>query len=66
MMLEYMGWLEAAELIKEGLQKAIMNKTVTYDFARAMPDAKEVKCSGFADEIIKQMNLPNAGTHKKR
>jgi isocitrate dehydrogenase len=55
MMLEYMGWLEAAELIKEGLQKAIMNKTVTYDFARAMPDAKEVKCSGFANEIIKHM-----------
>jgi isocitrate dehydrogenase len=55
MMLEYIGWFEAAEMIREGLQQAIVNKTVTYDFARAMPDAKEVKCSVFADEIIAQM-----------
>lgn len=55
MMLEYMDWKEAAELIREGLQKAILNKTVTYDFARLMPDAREVKCSGFADEIISHL-----------
>jgi isocitrate dehydrogenase len=56
MMLEYMGWTEAARLIVDGLQKAILNKTVTYDFARLMPDATEVKCSGFADEIISHIN----------
>ena len=50
-----MGWNEAAELVREGLQKAILNKTVTYDFARLMPDAREVKCSGFADEIISHL-----------
>ncbi len=56
MMLEYMGWNEAAEMIRDGLQKAILNKTVTYDFARLMPDAKEVSCSGFGLEIINQMD----------
>ena len=55
MMLGYIGWHEAALLITGGLQKTIMNKTVTYDFARLMPDAREVKCSGFADEIIRHM-----------
>ncbi len=53
MMLEYMGWKEAAAKIIEGLQGAILNKTVTYDFARLMNDAREVSCSGFADEIIR-------------
>jgi len=56
MMLEYMGWDEAAGKIRDGLQKAILNKTVTYDFARQMPDAKEVSCSGFGKEIIKHMD----------
>jgi isocitrate dehydrogenase len=56
MMLEYMGWNEAAGNIRDGLQKAILNKTVTYDFARLMPDAKEVSCSGFGLEIIRQMD----------
>ncbi len=56
MMLEYMGWNEAAGKIRDGLQKAILNKTVTYDFARLMPDAKEVSCSGFGLEIIRQMD----------
>ncbi len=55
MMLEYLGWDEAAGKIRDGLQKAILNKTVTYDFARQMPDAKEVSCSGFGKEIIKHM-----------
>ena len=56
MMLEYIGWHEAARKIRDGLQKAILNKTVTYDFARLMPDAKEVSCSGFGLEIIRQMD----------
>ncbi|MBP1154610.1 MULTISPECIES: NADP-dependent isocitrate dehydrogenase [unclassified Paenibacillus] len=53
MMLEHLGWLEAAELIYKGMETAINNKTVTYDFARLMEGATEVKCSAFADEIIK-------------
>ncbi len=55
MMFEYMGWNEAAEKIVNGLQAAIKSKSVTYDFARLMPDAKIVKCSEFGDEIIKKM-----------
>jgi isocitrate dehydrogenase len=55
MMLEYLGWQEAADAIIKGLEKAIGNKTVTYDFARLMEGAKEIKCSQFADEIIKNL-----------
>ena len=55
MMLRYMGWSEAADLIIAGLEKAIANKTVTYDFARLMTGASEVSCSGFADAIIANM-----------
>jgi isocitrate dehydrogenase len=55
MMLEYIGWNEAATRIIEGLQKAVLNKTVTYDFARLMEGATEVSCSGFGTEIIKNM-----------
>jgi isocitrate dehydrogenase len=55
MMLEHMGWQEAADLIVKGLESAINAKTVTYDFARLMEGAKKVKCSEFADEMIKQM-----------
>ena len=51
----YMGWKEAAELILNGLDKAIGAKTVTYDFARLMEGAKEVKCSEFADAVIAKM-----------
>ncbi|MHA1410078.1 MAG: isocitrate/isopropylmalate family dehydrogenase, partial [Candidatus Odinarchaeia archaeon] len=51
--LNYLGWYEAAELIEKGLQKAIANKTVTYDLARQMPGAKTVKTSEFGDAIIK-------------
>lgn len=57
MMLEYMGWQEAADLIVKGLQGAIKSKRVTYDFARLMDDAIQLKCSEFGDEIIKQMSL---------
>ncbi len=52
MMFEYLGWDKAAKLIHSGLEKAIAGKRVTYDFARLMEGATEVKCSEFADEII--------------
>jgi isocitrate dehydrogenase len=55
MMFEFLGWQEAADLILKGLDKAIAAKTVTYDFARLMEGAKEVKCSEFGDEMIKHM-----------
>ena len=55
MMLRYIGWNEAADLIINGLNKSIQAKTVTYDFARLMDGAKEVKCSEFGNEIIKNM-----------
>src|SRR5258706_11471275 len=53
MMLRYLGWTEAADAIIAAMDKAIGNKTVTYDFARLMPGATEIKCSQFADEMIK-------------
>ncbi len=55
MMLRYLGWNEAADLIITGIERAITAKTVTYDFARMMEGAREVKCSEFGDEIIKHM-----------
>src|SRR5262249_35071303 len=55
MMFEYLGWQEAANLITSGLEKAIAARTVTYDFARLMQGAKEVRCSEFAAEMIKHM-----------
>lgn len=55
MMLRHMGWNEAADLVVQGMEGAISAKTVTYDFARLMPDAKEVSCSGFGDEMIRHM-----------
>ena len=55
MMLRHLGWDEAAELIVKGLDKAIANKVVTYDFARLMEGAKEVKCSEFGTAIIQNM-----------
>lgn len=55
LMLEHMGWQEAANLIYKGMEAAIANKTVTYDFARLMDGAKEVKCSEFGSLIIEQM-----------
>ena len=55
MMLRYMGWTEAADLILKGMDGAINAKTVTYDFARQMEGAKEVKCSQFADAVIAKM-----------
>jgi isocitrate dehydrogenase len=55
MMFEYLGWQPVADLIVTGLKKAIAAKTVTYDFARQMDGATKVKCSEFADEMIKHM-----------
>ncbi len=55
MMLEYMKWNEAANLIVNALGKVIVSKVVTYDLARQMTGAKEVKCSEFANEIIKNL-----------
>lgn len=55
MMLEYLGWNEANELILKGMEQAIANKRVTYDFHRLMEGATLLKCSEFGDEIIKNM-----------
>ena len=55
MMFRYIGWTEAANLILKGLNGAIGRKTVTYDFARQMEGAKEVKCSEFGDALIANM-----------
>ena len=55
MMFEYMGWTKAAKLIVKGLERAIRNKRVTYDFERLMKGATKLKCSEFGDEIIKNM-----------
>jgi isocitrate dehydrogenase len=55
MMLRYIGWTEAADLILRGMDGAIAAKTVTYDFARLMEGATEVKCSQFGDAVIAHM-----------
>jgi len=55
MMFEYLGWQNVADLIVKSLEKAIAAKTVTYDFARQMDGATKIKCSEFANEMIKQM-----------
>jgi len=55
MMLEYMGWQEAAALIEKGIEGAIAQKRVTYDFHRLMDGATKLKCSDFGDEIIANM-----------
>jgi isocitrate dehydrogenase len=52
MMLNYLGWTEAADLIESGIEKAIFNKKVTYDFHRLMENATLLKCSEFGDKII--------------
>ena len=56
MMLRYMGWTEAADLIIEGLAKTISQKTVTYDFERLMTGASLLKCSEFGEAIIQNMD----------
>ena len=55
MMLRHMGWTEAADLIISSMKKAIASKKVTYDFARLLPDAEQVSCSGFGQVMIDNM-----------
>jgi isocitrate dehydrogenase len=55
MMFRYMGWDEAADLIVSSLDKTIRSRTVTYDFARLMEGAKEVKCSEFGQALVRNM-----------
>ncbi|MDR7073759.1 NADP-dependent isocitrate dehydrogenase [Fictibacillus barbaricus] len=55
LMLEHLGWGEAAKLVLTSMENTIASKVVTYDFARLMDGATEVKCSEFADELIKNM-----------
>lgn len=55
LLLEHLGWVEAAASITASVEKTIASKVVTYDFARLMDGAKEVKCSEFADELIKNL-----------
>ena len=55
MMLRYLGWNEAADLIEKGLEKSIEQKTVTYDFERQMEGATLLKCSEFGDKIVENM-----------
>ena len=52
MMLRYMRWTEAADLIIKGLDGAIGSRSVTYDFQRMMPDSKLLKCSEFGNAIV--------------
>ncbi|WP_043965451.1 NADP-dependent isocitrate dehydrogenase [Anoxybacillus thermarum] len=56
MMFEHLGWNEAAKLIIDSMEKTIASKVVTYDFARLMEGATEVKCSEFADALIRNMS----------
>lgn len=55
LMLEHLGWQEAADLITKSVENTISSKVVTYDFARLMDGATEVKCSEFANELIKNL-----------
>ncbi len=55
MMLRHMGWIEAADLIVNSMEKAIGERVVTYDFARLMQGAKQVSCSGFGQAMIERM-----------
>jgi len=55
MMLRYLGWNEAADLILKGMDGAIRDRIVTYDFARLMKDARQVRCSEFGDAVIAHM-----------
>lgn len=56
LLLEHIGWTEAADLITKAMEKTIASKVVTYDFARQMDGAKEVKCSEFGEELVKNMD----------
>ena len=55
MLLEYLGWTEAAQLVVKSVEQTILNKTVTVDFARFMEDAKELKCSEYANAVVENL-----------
>ena len=55
MMLRHLGWVEAADLIISSMEKAILSKKVTYDFARLLPGSTQVSCSGFGQVMIENM-----------
>ena len=55
MMLEYLGWKEAGESLRNAVKKTIAQKIVTYDLARQMEGAKEVKCSEFAEAVVRNL-----------
>jgi isocitrate dehydrogenase len=55
MMLRHMGWVDAADVIVRSIERAIADKVVTYDFARLMTGAKQVKCSEFGSAMIERM-----------
>lgn len=65
LLLEHLGWNEAAKLVTASVEKTIASKVVTYDFARLMEGATEVKCSEFANELIKNMDVAIIKTHSK-
>lgn len=56
MMLDYMGWSEAADLVRTAMERTIQDRIVTYDLARQMEGAREVKCSRFAEAIVERMS----------
>jgi isocitrate dehydrogenase len=56
MMLRHLGWVEAADMMIKAMEATIQNQMVTYDFARLMPAAKQVSCSAFGDEMIKNLS----------
>jgi len=55
MMLRHLGWTEAADVIIAAMEKSILQKRVTYDFARLMEGATQVSCSGFGEVLIENM-----------
>ena len=55
MMLRHLGWHEAADLVIKSMEKAILSKKVTYDFARLLDGATQVSCSGFGQVMIEAM-----------
>ncbi len=55
MLLRYLGWVEAADLVMQGVERAICAKKVTYDFARLTDGAATVSCSQFGAEIVNHM-----------
>ena len=66
MMLRYLGWMEAADLVIKGLERAINAKVVTYDFARLMSGATKVSTTGFADRLVENLESRQERAIKSR